>query len=319
MQDAVAAHLARLAARGLSPNTLRAYTRDLAGFVDYLRRAEGQVPAPSGVTAEMVRGYGAELKGRGLAAASVARGLSAVRGLLAELAARDEIAASPADRVPGPKRPRRLPRLLARPDMEALVAAPKGERRLEVRDRAILETLYGAGIRVSEATGIDLQDLRLGEGLVRVWGKGRKERIVPVGAAAREALGHYLDLWGPWRAKGRRERDRSPLFLNHGGDRLSARGLAWVLARRLAESGVFGRISPHGMRHSFATHLLDAGADLRAIQELLGHASLSTTQRYTHVSLEHVSAAYQAAHPRAARPGAGPKTSRTTPPKGSRP
>jgi integrase/recombinase XerC len=263
----------------------------------------------------MVRGFGADLKSRGLAASSIARSLSAVRGLLAELAARDEIAASPAARVAGPKRPRRLPRLLARPDMEALVAAPKGERRLEVRDRAILETLYGAGIRVSEATGIDLQDLRLGEGLVRVWGKGKKERIVPVGETARRALGEYLELWGPWRAKGRKERDRSPLFLNRGGDRLSARGLAWVLAKRLAESGVFASISPHGMRHSFATHLLDAGADLRAIQELLGHASLSTTQRYTHVSLEHVAAAYRAAHPRAARR----ETPSKTPPKGSHP
>jgi integrase/recombinase XerC len=311
MRDAVAAHLERLAARGLSPHTLRAYGRDLGTFVDFLRAAEGRVPAPAEVSADMVRGFGAHLKGRGMAAASVGRALSAVRGLLAELAARGEIPASPADRVRGPKRPRRLPRLLARPDMDALLAAPRGEGRLAVRDRAILETLYATGIRVAEAVGIDLQDLRLGEGLVRVRGKGNKERIVPLGGPAREALGCYLGLWGPWRAKGTREPERAPLFLNGRGDRLTTRGLAWMLNRRLGQSGVFARISPHGVRHSFATHLLDAGADLRAIQELLGHASLSTTQRYTHVSLEHVSAAYRAAHPRA--DGAGPPDRKGSP------
>jgi integrase/recombinase XerC len=303
VRDAVAAHLERLAGRDASPHTLRAYRRDLGCFLDFLAAAEGRVPAPAEVTAEMVRAFGAHLKGKGLAATSIARALSAVRGLLTELAARDEIPANPGLRVSGPKRPRRLPRLLARPDMETLLATPRGQGRMAVRDRAILETLYAAGVRVAEAAGLDLQDLRLGEGLIRVKGKGRKERIVPLGSAAREALGAYLDLWGPWRARGTRERDRSPLFLNPRGDRLTTRGLANILARRLAESGVFARISPHGMRHSFATHLLDAGADLRAIQELLGHASLSTTQRYTHVSLEHVAAQYRAAHPRAGEDG----------------
>ena len=300
----------RVKGRGLSPHTARAYGRDLKVFTDFLRAAEGALPAPEAVTPMMVQGFAAHLRGRGLAPASAARALSAVRGLFADLAERGAVPANPAAQVVGPKRPKRLPRHLSEPDMAALLESPRGEGRLAVRDRALLETMYASGIRVGEAAGLDVPDLRLDEGLIRVRGKGNKERIVPVGAKAREALTHYLALWGPWRAKGRREPARAPLFLNPGGDRLTSRGLAFILARRLSESGVFSRISPHGVRHSFATHLLDAGADLRAIQELLGHASLSTTQRYTHVSLAHLDRAYRAAHPRAA--GDAP-TGRTRP------
>jgi len=299
MRAAIDAHLERLTARGVSAHTLRAYARDLGNFAAFLASAEGALPAPDAVTGAMVQAYAAHLRGKGLAAASVSRALSAVRGLFADLAARGLVPANPGAQVSGPKRPRRLPRHLAAPDMAALVTAPKGDGRLAVRDRALLETMYASGIRVGEAADLDVPDLRLDEGLVRVRGKGRKERIVPLGGPARAALGDYLALWGPWRAKGRREPSRAPLFLGRTGDRLTARGLAWILARRLAESGVLARISPHGVRHSFATHLLDAGADLRSIQELLGHASLSTTQRYTHVSLAHLDGAYRAAHPRA--------------------
>jgi len=299
MRAAIEAYLERLTARGMSAHTLRAYTRDLEQFAAFLTSAEGTLPAPEGVTGAMVQAFGAHLKGRDLAPSSISRALSAVRGLFSDLAARGEVPANPGAQVSGPKRPSRLPRLLPEPDMQTLVAAPRGEGRLAVRDRALLETMYASGIRVGEAADLDVPDLRLDEGLVRVRGKGRKERIVPLGSPAREALGHYLALWGPWRAKGRREPSRAPLFLGRTGDRLTARGLAWILARRLSESGVFGRISPHGVRHSFATHLLDAGADLRSIQELLGHASLSTTQRYTHVSLAHLESAYRDAHPRA--------------------
>jgi integrase/recombinase XerC len=299
VRAAVQAHLERLTARGVSAHTLRAYTRDLTAFADFLASAEGALPTPDAVTGPMVQAFAAHLKGRNLAPASVSRALSAVRGLFSDLAARGAVPANPGAQVAGPRRPHRLPRHLGKPDMAALVVAPRGEGRLAVRDRALLETLYASGIRVGEAADLDVPDLRLDEGLVRVRGKGRKERIVPLGDPARAALASYLALWGPWRAKGRREPSRAPLFLNPAGDRLTARGLAWILARRLSESGVLARISPHGVRHSFATHLLDAGADLRSIQELLGHASLSTTQRYTHVSLAHLEGAYRAAHPRA--------------------
>ncbi len=307
MQERVSEFLARLSARGKSPHTVRAYGRDLAQFVDFLAQAEGAVPPAPNVTPGMVRGFVALLSEKGAAATTVGRKLSAVRGLFAELAARGQIGVDPCLRIKSPKRPHRLPRVLAAEQVETLVTTPDGEDRLAVRDRALLETLYGAGIRAAELAGLDRTDLRLAEGLIRVTGKGRKERIVPVGESARQALADYLVLWPRWREKGAREPDRAPLFLNRDGNRLTTRGLAWILARRLKESGLFTHVSPHGMRHSFATHLLDGGADLRAIQELLGHVSLSTTQRYTHVSTAQVEAAYAAAHPRA---GTGRKKNR---------
>ena len=302
MRHALDDYLLRLTGRQLSPHTVAAYRRDLEQFIAFLTRAEGELPQPERVTPQMVKGFLADLHGRGVGATSIGRKLSSVRGLFADLAAHRRIPANPADGVRAPKRPHRLPRLLPEPEMEKLLDAPKGEGRLAVRDRAILETLYGAGIRVGELVGLDRNDLRLEDGLIRVLGKGKKERIVPVGTAARRALSDYLVRWPQWRAKGTRDPGASPLFLNQNGDRLTTRGLAWILAKRLAESGAFGHLSPHGVRHSFATHLLDGGADLRAIQELLGHVSLSTTQRYTHVSTTTVTAAYQAAHPRAKRP-----------------
>ncbi len=290
-----------LVLKGLSPHTKTAYRRDIDQFTEFLMRAEGRLPTPQGVTPEMVRGFIGHLHDRGLSATSIGRKLSAVRGLFADLAGRGVIAANPADRVRAPKRGRKLPRVLPRQDMNALLETPGGATRADLRDRAMLETLYGAGIRVAELVGLELGDVRLTEGLVRVWGKGNKERIVPLGATAVRALTDYIAVWGPWRAKGRQEPRRSPLFLNARGDRLTPRGVAWLLQQRLKQSGALARVSPHGMRHSFATHLLDGGADLRAIQELLGHVSLSTTQRYTQVSTEQLQRAYRAAHPRAAK------------------
>ncbi|MFQ5507750.1 MAG: tyrosine recombinase [Leptospirillia bacterium] len=305
MRHRIIEFLERQRAKHASPHTIAAYRRDLLYFAGHLEATEGRLPCPDEVTSVMVRNHVAALAARGLSAATVGRKLSAVRSLFADLLSRGEITADPAARVKSPKRPHRLPRFLAKEDMETLVESPRGEARLEVRDRAMLETLYAGGVRVSELVGLDVQDLRLSEGLIRVLGKGKKERVVPVGPAARAALSDYLALWRDWRAAGRRETDRAPLFLNQRGDRLSTRGMSWVLAKRLRRSGVLTRVSPHGVRHSFATHLLDGGADLRAIQELLGHASLATTQRYTHVSGDQVAAVYEAAHPRAKRKRAG--------------
>ncbi|MBI5138125.1 MAG: tyrosine recombinase [Nitrospirae bacterium] len=297
MRDGVTQFLDGLAIKGLSAHTRRAYRRDLEQLCDFLQGAEGHLPAPAQVTPHMVRGFAGALSGRGLSATSIGRKLSAVRGLFDDLARRGVIGASPAERVRAPKRPTRLPRVLPKQDVATLLDGAGGATRADLRDKAMLETLYGAGIRVSELVGLDLGDVRLKDGLVRVWGKGNKERIVPMGAAAARALEDYIAVWGPWRAGGRAEPRRSPLFLNRSGNRLTTRGMALILKKRLAESGVLTRVSPHGLRHSFATHLLDGGADLRAIQELLGHVSLSTTQRYTHVSTERLKEAYQAAHP----------------------
>jgi len=331
MERAIAGYLERLAGRGMSAHTVRAYGGDLAEFRVFLARAEGEAPAPAEVTPGMVRGFMAGLMGRGLAAASTGRKLAAVRGLFADLRGRGEVSTDPCARVRSPKLPERLPRLPGRDDLNRLLAGGGGEAadspadvggsatppqgvaadRLAVRDRAIFETLYGAGVRAAELVGLDRQDLRLGEGLIRVLGKGRKERIVPIGGGAARALADYLNLWSAWRATGRREPKRAPLFLNREGNRLTTRGLAWILSRRLAEAGVLRPTSPHGLRHAFATHLLDNGADLRAIQELLGHANLSTTQRYTHVSTAQLTAAYEAAHPRAGGSGKSGKSGRS--------
>jgi len=182
-------------------------------------------------------------------------------------------------------------------EIAAILEAPDKDTPLGLRDRALLETLYASGCRVSELTGLDCQDLSLKEGLVRLMGKGRKERIVPLGSKARTALKKWLAI----RDGLRRASDSPALFLNYRGGRLTGRSVRRVLDGALKKVAISCHISPHGLRHSFATHLLNAGADLRSIQELLGHASLATTQQYTHVSLEHVMETYRAAHPRARR------------------
>lgn len=187
--------------------------------------------------------------------------------------------------------------------MAAILEAPDPARPLGLRDRAVLETLYATGCRISELTGLDCQDISYREGMVRLLGKGRKERIVPVGSKARQALRAYLPVRETLCARhpARGSETGAPLFLSRRGRRLGVRSVRRILDTALNQAAASRRISPHGLRHSFATHLLNAGADLRAIQELLGHASLGTTQKYTHVSLEHVMDTYWSAHPRAGR------------------
>jgi integrase/recombinase XerC len=299
VRAAVQAHLERLTARGVSAHTLRAYARDLAAFADFLASAEGALPTPDAVTGPMVQAFAAHLTGRNLAPASVSRALSAVRGLFSDLAARGAVPANPGAQVAGPRRPHRLPRHLGKPDMAALVVAPRGEGRLAVRDRALLETLYASGIRVGEAADLDVPDLRLDEGLVRVRGKGRKERIVPVGDHAVLALRNYEATRDELaRALGAGV-DRAAFFLSRTGRRIGVRAVQKAMVGLLRGVGDGAGLSVHSLRHTFATHLLDAGADLRAVQELLGHASISTTQIYTHTSVERLKQVYAKAHPRA--------------------
>ena len=295
--DPIAAFLEYLAAeRRASAHTLRAYRADLAELAAFLRR--GGDPDPARIDARALRAFLAGLHQRGLGKASIARKLAAVRSCLKFLARRGVIESSPARHLRGPRLPSRLPSFLPQDESKDLLDRPAIPTAAGRRDHAILELLYASGLRVSECSGLDLDDLDRGQGAVRVLGKGGKERVVPIGEAALAALDAYLADRGI---------ARGPLFVNPRGGRLTSRGMHRIVKREARAAGIASRVTPHTLRHTFATHMLGEGADLRLIQELLGHARLSTTQRYTHVSPEHLMKTYDAAHPRAhagAAPGA---------------
>jgi len=289
-----AAHLA--SERRGSAHTSKAYLTDLAQYAACL--AEQGVPlVPSSPAA--VRSFLARASGSA-GAASLARKLSAVRSFYRYLVREGISPTNPARAVASPKQPRKLPVVLPEDEVAALVESQKEAVPLELRDRAFLELLYASGLRVSELAALDVDAVDLAEGLVRVVGKRRKERIVPVGSPAREALRRWLDEGRPLLASGSEHaKTRRALFLNHRGGRLSTRSVARRLDRAVLAAGLPRRVHPHVLRHCFATHLLGNGADLRAIQELLGHASLSTTQRYTHLDWKRLAEVYDRAHPRA--------------------
>ena len=282
--------------RHASPETLRAYENDLAQFRTFLEdeHVGGPAPGPEGIDALAVRGFVARLSRRGLSKTSVARKLSSVRSFLKYAVREGRIEASPAAGVPTPKLPRHLPRDLTVDEMFGLLDRIEGGDRASIRDRAILEFLYATGLRVGELVGLDLDDLSLKEKVVRALGKGRKERLVPFGRQAARALERWLETCRPLRARGG---DTEAVFLNLRGGRLTDRSVRRILDRRLKEAAIQSKVSPHALRHSFATHLLDRGADLRTVQELLGHARLVTTQIYTHLSLERLRKIYEKAHP----------------------
>jgi integrase/recombinase XerC len=283
-----------------SPHTVRNYRSDLEQLRSHLTHAPDGADRPEPELGQIdnitIREFLAALYQRRNSRASVARKLAAVRSFLKFLHARGAIASNPARLVATPRQEKRLPDFLAADAVVELVEAPDASKPLGRRDRAILELLYASGLRVSELAGLDRADVDLGEGLLRAFGKGSKERIVPFGAKAREALEGYLsiraDLLG-------RRRDADALFLNARGTRLSTRGIAAIVERYASRLALRVRAHPHTLRHTFATHMLDAGADLRSIQELLGHESLSTTQKYTHVTTEQLVRTYSQCHPRA--------------------
>ena len=233
------------------------------------------------------------------AASTRARRLAAIKSFYAFLARRKRVAQSPARRVKTPKIPQRLPRAVPVDEAFALVDAPDAERILGVRDRAILEVLYGGGLRVSELCGLSLTSLDRGSSAVRVMGKGRKERLCPLHPVAIEALDTWLACRGTLLAKPAKGQDPTAMFLNARGGRLTSRSIERHLAAYVQGLGIPRKVTPHSLRHSYATHLLAGGADIRVIQELLGHASLTTTQRYTAVSFEQLQKVYDLAHPRA--------------------
>ena len=288
--------------RGLSGNTVEAYRRDLRRYVSFL--SSWGIRDVPGVTDEAVAAYVVQLTssthddGLLYRPASIARMLSAVRSFH-----RFELREGVTDHDPTvgivtPKLPRSLPRPLSVDEVTRLLEAPDA-RPVGLRDRAILELLYGAGLRISELTGLDVDDVELEEGSVRVLGKGGKERDVPVGRYAREAVADYLARGRPGFAT---TRSRAALLLNQRGGRLTRQGVSDLVARHVHAAGIRRRVTPHTLRHSFATHLLEGGADVRVVQELLGHASVATTQIYTLVTKEHLREVYFTAHPRARRP-----------------
>jgi integrase/recombinase XerD len=290
------------AERGRAPATINAYRRDLRSYVAWLRAAGLALDAVA--EADLVA-YVADLRGRDLAPASVARSLVPVRSLHRFMVEEGRATADPSAHLELPRVPRGLPKALTEAEVAALLAAPVGEGPLVLRDRAMLEVLYGTGVRVSELVGLSLPDLDLDAALLRAFGKGSRERIVPVGGHALRALVAWLGPGGrpevvpeQWR----RRDDAEAVFLNARGGRLTRQGAWDVLRRHGASVGLEGRLSPHVLRHSCATHMLDHGADIRAVQELLGHASISTTQVYTLVSTERLWDVYRSAHPRASTP-----------------
>jgi integrase/recombinase XerC len=275
--------------RNASAHTISAYRSDLEQFAAFLAGQGGG--APEGVDHLVIRRYLAQLR-KGLAKSSIGRKLSAVRALFRYLLREGRLDTNPADLVGAPKKAKRVPFHLDIDQVTALVTAPSDAGGLPLRDRAVLETLYSCGIRVSELTGMNVGDLDLPGGLARVLGKGGKERIVPVGACARTELSAYLEERGNPEAG-------SPLILNARGGRLTRRSVGRIVDTHMLLIASMRKVSPHTLRHTFATHLLEGGADLRAIQELLGHASLSTTQKYTHVSIDRLMEVYDKAHPKA--------------------
>jgi integrase/recombinase XerD len=279
---------------GASPRTREAYARDVTRAVGFLT-GKG-VAGPVDVTGPLLRTFIYSLKDAGLAPESIRRSVSALRTYFRFLLAENAISADPSEQLELPKRWRALPDVLTVQEVERLLDAPTFDDLLAFRDRAMLEVGYGAGLRVSEWIGLETKDVSIEEGLVRVFGKGSKERLVPVGRQALAALAIYLRELRPRLERGR---GKGRLFLNARGEPLSRMG-AWKILRKYVErAGITKNVSPHTLRHSFATHLLEGGADLRAVQEMLGHADISTTQIYTHIDREHLRGVHRQYHPRA--------------------
>ncbi|MFH1074485.1 MAG: tyrosine recombinase XerC [Candidatus Firestonebacteria bacterium] len=274
------------AEKNFSKNTIVNYTVDLKQFFEFCREKE-DIKKITGIN---IREFVVELTLKKYGKASIERKLATLKSFFFYLKKENIVKIDPTENVSFPKKDKKLPRFLEALEMNRFLDSIKGDKEEDFRDRAILEMLYSTGIRVSELTGLNMQSVDLTNRLVRVYGKGSKERIVPIGDKAKEALSAYLS---------KKAVDSEELFLNHKKKRLDTRTVRHILDKWSKSSKLGKHISPHSIRHSFATHLLDAGADLRSVQELLGHASLSTTQIYTHVTREKLKSVYDKAHPRA--------------------
>ncbi len=287
--------------KGYSPHTLRAYTGDLTEFIGYLEKAgaaslnRAEHISAEQVTILSIRGYLAWLHKRAVDRRSVSRKLSTLRSFFRYLKKREMVADNPAESVLTPKTGQKIPAYLSVDDMFRLLDSISGDTLSALRNRAIFETIYSTGIRVSEAAGLDVTSISADRGVLRVYGKGSKERLVPIGRQAIAAIDRYRRKL--YEEKGLSVK-RGPLFLNNNNGRLTTRSMNRILKKLAAACGLTVPLSPHALRHSFATHMLDAGADLRIVQELLGHKSLSTTQKYTHLTMDKLMEVYDRAHPR---------------------
>ncbi len=285
--------------KGYSNNTLAAYQNDLNQFLVFLQ-VESQDQRPlswDNVTRDHIVSYILEMKEREYASSTVARKVAAVKSFFKFLESAGQIKNNPAKDMETPRAEKHLPATISAEDVDRLLAAPAGDAPASQRDRAMLELLYATGLRVSELVALDVSDVNLDEGTVRCMGKGKKERVLPVYDRAREALATYVTQ-GRLKLLGKHNNEDA-LFLNRRGTRLTRQGLWLIIKRYVEEVGIEGNVTPHTLRHSFATHMLRGGADLRAVQQMLGHANISTTQIYTQVTPDHMREVYDETHPRA--------------------
>ncbi|MGH7467028.1 MAG: site-specific tyrosine recombinase XerD [Longimicrobiales bacterium] len=280
--------------RGLSARTLDAYARDVGKLADFLGRRG--ISSTMAASPSDLRDFTYNLKDAGLQASSIRRCISAVHTYYAFLVGEGALSSDPSERVELPRTWRRLPGVLTRSELQRLLEAPEVGDRMYWRDKALLEFAYASGVRVSELTSLQMRDLELGEGFATVLGKGAKERLVPVGRSAARALDTYLRELRPRMAKGN---SAGAVFLNAQGRPLTRMGVWKILRKQVNAVGIAKRVTPHTLRHSFATHLLEGGADLAAVQEMLGHADIATTQIYTHVDREYLKDVHRKYHPRA--------------------
>jgi integrase/recombinase XerC len=303
MEEALVEFLRHLALeKNASAYTVKSYREDLTQAIEFFRtRQGGRTPSLTQLTTRLLRAYQVWLHEHGYAKTTIARRIAAVRSWCRYLCRQGTLPANPADGLRGPRQDKKLPRFLTEEAITALLATPTEDSPRGLRDRAILETLYSAGLRVSELTGLNLDDLDLDSGLATVRGKGKRERLALLGPQALTALKNWLAVRGNLLGnRGSRDRKgKEAVFLNKNGTRLTNRSVGRLLAKYLAMAGVDPHASPHSLRHSFATHLLDRGADIRSVQELLGHRSLANTQIYTHVTTHRLQDNYDKAHPRA--------------------
>ena len=292
--------------KGYSKHTVRSYLIDLKRFSDFIAKKEclrddkNAELKPDAISPLIIREYLGSLYGT-LSRSTIARKLSVIRSFFLFLEKKGLCVGNPAVDIATPRMEKYLPNYLCVDDVFRLLEKPGKKEPLFLRDLAILEMLYSCGIRASELEALDLSSIDFDQRLVKVMGKGKKERIVPIGQKAIQAITIYLEVTENLRKNSGRHLQSSPLFINFRGERLSVRSIGRITKRHAVESGLSSEVSPHSMRHSFATHLLDGGADLRSVQELLGHEKLSTTQRYTHVSLDRLMKVYDKAHPRSGR------------------